>query len=478
MSETLNVRNPRTGALDYQITVQQDPALANVVKGLRRAQPEWASAGVAHRVDVMRQWQTALRSRQADIVAALATDTGRSVIAQGEFFGLIGMIDRWCALAPDLLEERSRQSVAMPDVRITDVLTPFSVVGAISPWNFPLLLSFIDVVPALLAGCSAVIKPSEVTPRFAAPVMNAINDVPALASVLQCVSGDGRTGAALVAHVDVIAFTGSVATGKKVAAAAAEHFIPAFLELGGKDPAILLDDSPVDRAATAILRASVAATGQACQSLERIYVNTTQHDAFIEVLSEKAAAVPLSYPDPDEGIIGPLIFDRQADIIASHIEDAVAKGAVIHTGGVVHEHGGGKWIEPTVLSNVNHDMAIMTEETFGPIMPVMRFDSEADALTLANDSRYGLSGAVFGGDDAAIQRVARQLNVGGVSINDAGMTTMIFEACKSAFGESGIGPSRMGPTGLTRFLRHKALYHNAGTVNPITAMAEQKSPRQ
>jgi succinate-semialdehyde dehydrogenase/glutarate-semialdehyde dehydrogenase len=223
------------------------------------------------------------------------------------------------------------------------------------------------------------------------PVEACIATVPELRDVLGFVRGDGRSGAALIEHVDVVAFTGSVATGQKVAAAAAAAFIPAFLELGGKDPAILLQGSDLERASTAILRASILATGQACQSLERIYVHESQYDAFVALLADKARAAPLSYPDINQGIVGPLIFDQQADIIRRHIEDAVAKGARIETGGVVRELGGGLWIEPTVLSRVDHSMAVMTEETFGPIMPVMKYVDEAEAITLANDTRYGLS---------------------------------------------------------------------------------------
>ena len=290
--------------------------------------------------------------------------------------------------------------------------------------------------------------------------------------MLRFVSGDGRTGAALIEHVDAVAFTGSVATGKKVAVAAATAFIPAFLELGGKDPAIILEGSDIERAATAILRASVAATGQACQSLERVYVHQSQYDAFADLLAAKAAATKLSYPDPHDGIIGPLIFERQGEIIQSHLDDAIERGAAVRTGGEVKKLDGGLWIEPTVLTNVDHDMRIMREETFGPVVPVMAFADEAEAVRLANDSDYGLSAAVFGPTEEDALRVAEKINAGGVSVNDAGLTAMIFEEQKSAFRCSGMGPSRMGPSGLLRFFRQKALYLNRGGVMPIEVMAE------
>ena len=473
MTEMLEVRNPRTGKYDYEIDVADAAAVASLARTLRGNQPAWRDQGLNQRIETLTRFRDALAANGDDIVTALSADTGRHLIARGELDGLMRTIDRWCHDAPALVEHAERASVAMPQVGIRSQFVPYPLIGAISPWNFPLLLSFIDVTPALLAGCAAIIKPSEVTPRFAAPVTEAINQVPELAGVLAFALGDGRTGATLIEQVDAVAFTGSVATGQKVAAAAANAFIPAFLELGGKDAAIVLDGSDVDRAATAILRASVAATGQACQSLERVYVAQNHYDEFVDCLARKARNTPLSYPDPRSGIVGPLIFAKQADIIASHLADATEKGATVHAGGEVQLLDGGYWIEPTVLANVDHDMRVMREETFGPIMPVMSFSSEAEAVRLANDSDYGLSGAVFGPTEADAVRVAEQLEAGGVSVNDAGMTTMIFEAQKSAFRMSGMGQSRMGPSGLTRFFRQKALYLNRGDVMPVEVLTER-----
>ena len=473
MTETLSVRNPRTGEHDHHIGVADAAALTPIADALRTRQPAWRAAGVAARIEVLKEFRDRLLADAEAVVAALSADTGRHALARGELAGLAGSIDRWCQLAPALLEETERPSQVLPHVGIRPQWVPYPLVGAISPWNFPLLLSFIDVTPALLAGCSAIIKPSEVTPRFAEPVAEIVAGIPELQDVLAFATGDGRTGAALIDLVDAVAFTGSVATGRKVAAAAARAFIPAFLELGGKDAAIVLDGADIDRASTAILRASVAATGQACQSLERVYVARSLAPGFLERLTEKAKNTPLSYPDPNSGIVGPLIFEKQAAIIAEHITDAVDKGATIECGGDIKNLDGGLWIEPTVLANVTHDMRIMREETFGPVMPVMVFDGEDDAVRLANDSDYGLSGAVFGATEADAIRVGERLAAGGISINDAGMTTMIFEAQKSAFGLSGMGQSRMGPSGLTRFFRQKALYVNRGDVVPIESLAER-----
>ena len=469
----LPVRNPRTGLIDYEIAVTPAERIAGIASELRQAQPRWQERGLAGRTAVLQKFSAALEAHRRPIVEALSADTGRRALARQELEGLRRSIDRWCSDAPSIVIEGERNSAAMPHIAIQQRHEPYPLVGAISPWNFPLLLSFIDVTPALLAGCAAILKPSEVTPRFADPVAKALESVPELAGVLAFVTGDGRTGAALIEHVDAVAFTGSVATGKKVAAAAAAAFIPAFLELGGKDPAIVLPGSDLDRASTAILRASVAATGQACQSLERIYVHRAQHDEFVDLLTAKAADTPLSYPDPASGVIGPLIFARQAEVIRSHLDDATALGAKIETGGEIKQLGGGLWIEPTVLTGATHDMRVMREETFGPIMPVMAFDDDDEAVRLANDSEFGLSAAVFGATEYEALRVAERIAAGGISVNDAGLTTMIFEEQKSAFNRSGMGPSRMGPSGLLRFYRQKALFVNRGDVLPITIMAER-----
>ena len=472
MARSIEVRNPRTGKDDFTIEAATAEDLAAKVLDLRTAQPEWQERGMEDRIRVMQAFSAALGRHRDAVVDSLSADTGRHRLATQELDGLLRGIDRWCQDAPALVRQTERPSKVLPHIAIQQRHEPFPLVGVISPWNFPLLLSFIDATPALIAGCAVVIKPSEITPRFAAPIRDAIADVPALRAVLGIVDGDGETGRALIEHVDAVAFTGSVATGRKVAAAAAENFIPAFLELGGKDPAIILAGSDLERAATAILRASVAATGQACQSLERIYVHRSQHDDFLRLLIAKASATPLSYPDAHQGIVGPLIFARQAEIIESHLEDATRKGARIHTGGTIETHGGGVWIAPTVLSNVTHEMRIMREETFGPLMPVMAFETDDEAIRLANDSDYGLSAAVFGPTEADALRVAERIEAGGVSVNDAGLTTMIFEEQKSAYRCSGMGPSRVGTSGLTRFFRNKALFLNRGDVVPIDVMAE------
>jgi succinate-semialdehyde dehydrogenase/glutarate-semialdehyde dehydrogenase len=383
----------------------------------------------------------------------VATDTGRLAESVLEVESFLAGLDRWCRLAPDLVTAPSPKTATIPFIELRPQLVPYSLVGVISPWNFPLLLSTIDLIPALLAGCAVVVKPSEIGPRFIRVMNDAIAAVPPLQSVLRFIEGAGETGAALIDHVDLICFTGSVTTGKAVALAAAKRMIPAFLELGGKDPAVVLASADIEQAATALLWGSVVNAGQSCLSIERIYVAREVCDRLVETLVQKAKQLKLAYPEPGDGQIGPIIATKQAELIAEHLQDAQQKGAIIHCGGTVESLGGGLWLQPTVLTQVNHTMRIMTEETFGPIMPVMPFEEVEEAIQLANDTVYGLSAAVFAASIEEAQTVGQQLQAGAISLNDAGLTALVHEGEKQAFKLSGLAGSRMGPASIQRFLR-------------------------
>ncbi len=467
----LQVRNPRTGIADHAITPADAEAVAREAARLRAGQGAWQQLGITGRVAAMLRLAEALEAGSAAIVAALSVDTGRLAIAGQELRGVVGSIRGWCAMAPHLLPEGWTEGRSDARMRHAPQWVPYRLVGVISPWNFPLTLSMIDTIPALLAGCSVLLKPSEVTPRFADPLMAAVAHVPEVAAVFGLVQGAGATGAALIDQVDAICFTGSVATGRKVAVQAAGRLIPAFLELGGKDPLIITASADLDRAVTAALRGSVLSTGQACQSIERIYVDNAVRAAFTDKLVAAAAATRLNAPEITTGEIGPIIFDRQAEILRAHISDAVAKGAKVLTGGTVEELGG-LWLRPTVLVDVDHGMDVMREETFGPIMPVMGFDTIEEAIALANDSPYGLSAAVIAGTLEEAEAIGRQIEAGAVSLNDAALTSLFHEAEKNSFKASGLGGSRMGAAGFQRFCRRKALIANTGAPTPLSAFAE------
>jgi acyl-CoA reductase-like NAD-dependent aldehyde dehydrogenase len=344
--------------------------------------------------------------------------------------------------------------------------------GAIAPWNFPVILSHIDAIPALMAGCAALVKPSEVTPRFVEPMQAALAEVPELAAVFAYVLGGPDTGQALVGSVDYVCFTGSTATGRKVAETAARALIPANLELGGKDPMIVLPGADPVGAARLALRASVAATGQACQSIERVYVPRGLAEPFLAELTARAAEVHPNWPDINAGGLGPFIFAAQAEKVAAQIDDALAKGARLLAGGKPEQLGGGWYMLPTVLVDVTADMAVMTEESFGPLIPVTIYDSVDDAVVQANDSVYGLSAAVVGPREAA-EAVAERLEAGAISINDGALTSMVWDAANCSQKASGLGPSRMGDEGFLRFFRAKALIIQTGQPLPLAAYLER-----
>lgn len=473
--KTLEVINPRTGEADYAMPVFDAAQTAAVADSLREAQAGWEAIGVTSRCQVLRRWRDAIKRNEKSIARALCMDTGRRLMAHVETSSVQQWTGHWARHARQLMQENAGASVMAPSVHYHHQLKPYPVVGIISPWNVPLILGLIDATPALAAGCAVMLKPSEVTPRFVEPLRAALDEVPELAAVLKIVTGAGETGQALIDHVDAVCFTGSVATGRKVAAQAAANFIPAFLELGGKDPAIVLPSADLDNAANAIVRSAVGMTGQACQSLERIYVHESVSEEFLDHLVEKAEAVGLNWPDLNQGQIGPFIFGPQAEIVQQHIDTAVAAGAKILCGGQVENHGGW-WCRPTVLTNVTHEMQIMREETFGPVMPVMTFKTSEEAVKLANDSTYGLSGAVFSDSREEGEQLARQMVGGAISVNDASLTAMVHDVEKNSFCQSGMGGSRMGDAGMMRFFRKQAILYQSVNAASINVMDEAQMP--
>ncbi len=439
---------------------------------LRVAWPNWAAVSVRDRTDVLLNWREALCAHRQPIINALIADTGRTRISESEFDGVLRRIDYWAEHAPKLLEATSSgQSATAPSVRYQHQLHPLGVVGIISPWNVPLLLSVIDALPALFAGCAVILKPSEVTPRFAEPLRASVQAVDELACVFEIAQGDGAVGEAMVDVADAVCFTGSTGTGRKVAMRAAARLIPTFLELGGKDPLIVLEDANMGRAVTAALRGSVLNTGQACQSIERVYVHETLFEPFIEALVADAKRVETSADSENGAHLGPFIDSRQAETVTAHLDDACARGAVQHCGAVTRTQDGA-WCSPVVLTGVNHEMRIMREETFGPVIPVMSFAADVDAVQLANDSNYGLSAAVIGDETHALS-IASQIHAGAVSINDTGLTTMVSDVEKDSFNESGLGASRMGDRGLLRFVRKQSLLVQTGEALPIDVFREE-----
>ena len=472
-ASTLPVRNPRTGEWDHDIPVTSPEDIASITTALRAAQAQWIAMGAAGRAACLNRFADAVMAEVGPLGQALSVDTGRSTFAQFEAIKSVELIRMWAERAGPILDELAGagQSGQVPAVHYQHRLIPYQVVAVISPWNVPLLLAMIDSLAALSAGCSVLLKPSEVTPRFIEPLQRALDAVPELAAVLRIVTGGPETGKAMIEQVDAVCFTGSVKTGRQVSQQAAACFIPAFLELGGKDPAIVLPDADIPLAARAIIRSAIGMTGQACQSLERIYCHESIAEPFTEELLAQLKVLSLTCTEDGAGDIAPLIFEQQVETIQAQVDDALAKGATCLLGGEPVQ-AGGIWYPPTLLTNVNHDMLIMQEETFGPVIPVVVYGDVEEAVSLANDSTFGLSAAVFSADADSAKAVAERLQVGAISINDASLTGIVNDVEKNSFRFSGMGGSRMGPAGLTRFLRKRALLIQTGEPAPVQLFSD------
>jgi acyl-CoA reductase-like NAD-dependent aldehyde dehydrogenase len=302
-----------------------------------------------------------------------------------------------------------------------------------------------------MAGNSVVLKPSEITPLTNLMMGEAFRDCGGPADVFSVVTGRGETGAALVDNVDMVHFTGSTATGRKVAVQAAERLIPVSLELGGKDPMIVLRDADLDRAANMAVEWAFRNSGQICISVERVYVEEPVHDQFVSKVVTKTRALRHGAPalEPGHVDVGAMTHPPQVDIVRNHVQDAVDKGAEVLVGGKVPE-GAGQFFEPTVLTGVDHTMKIMTEETFGPTLPIMKVRDADEAVELANDSRYGLNSSVFSKDIAKGVAVASRLEAGNACVNDALMNYLAMEAPFGGHGESGLG-ARHGAAGIRKY---------------------------
>ncbi len=331
------------------------------------------------------------------------------------------------------------------------------MIGIISPWNYPFSIPATETLAALVTGNTVVLKASELTPLSALELASLLRDAGVPDDVFQVVVGDGPTGAALVeSGIDKLVFTGSVPTGRRIAQAAAARLLPVVLELGGKDPMIVLDDADVDVASSGAVWGAFVNAGQACLSVERCYVHRSVYDRFISACAEKTMQLRVGNGMDPEIDIGPLIHERQLQTVAQHVEDAESRGARVMAGGERLTSLGSNFYSPTVLADVNHEMRIMREETFGPVLPIMAFGSDAEAVRLANDSEYGLAASVWTRDRARGESVARQINGGTVMVNDALSCFGISEAPHGGVKASGIGRTH-GRYGLEEMVRVKYL---------------------
>jgi len=412
------------------------------VERARKAQPVWAAMTFDERSRVVYRFIDRFLERQDEVLAIIAKETGKAPTeaVNMELMAPLMSAAYYAKRAERFLKPRRRRISGLlrlqKQLRVAYV--PLGVVGIITPWNGPVALGVNATVQALLAGNAVLIKPSEVTPFSTQLFAEFFEEAGLPQDVLQVLVGDGETGAALVeAGVDKISFTGSVATGRRVAEACGRQLIPCTLELGGKDAMIVCDDADLDRAAAGALIGSCMNTGQYCCGTERIYVVADLYDSFVSKVVERAKE--LRQGDEGEYDVGAIFWDRQLEIIEGHVEDARQRGARVLVGGRRNPALKGLYYEPTVIVDVDHEMEIMRDETFGPIVAIHRVADEAEAVRLANESTYGLNGNVWTRDKEKGFEIAQQMETGAVCVNDMAVTYGVPEAPFGGRKSSGVG---------------------------------------
>jgi acyl-CoA reductase-like NAD-dependent aldehyde dehydrogenase len=456
----LPVENPATGDVIATVPIASPAEVRAIVARARAAQPAWDALGFDGRGKVLRRAQKWVVDNADRIVETIVSETGKThddaVI--NEIGPIAAELGFWVKHAPRYLADEKVRS-SSPFVlgrKLVSRYRPLGVIGVIGPWNYPLTNSFGDCIPALAAGNAVVLKPSEVTPLTSLLMADALRECGLPEHVFAVATGGGETGSALVDEVDMIMFTGSTATGKKVMERAARTLTPVSLELGGKDPMIVLADADVERASSAAAYYSMQNSGQTCISVERVYVEAPIYDEFVDKLTRKVSALRQGASSgPGTVDVGAITFKPQLDIISRHVDEARAAGARVLTGGTSRQDGG-RFYEPTVLVDVDHTMSCMTEETFGPTVPVMKVADADEAVRLANDSQYGLAASVWTKDAARGEEIARRVEAGAVCVNDAQLNWFAFELPMGGWKSSGLG-SRHGATGIRKYCRQQSL---------------------
>ncbi len=465
------VENPATGETVATVPDLSAEQVAEMAARGRAAQPEWEAYGFEGRARVLLRAQKWVMDNADRVVETICSETGKTFedanLAEigyaGNAFGF------WAKNAGEYLaDERIKSAqILVKGKKLILRYRPLGLIGVIGPWNYPLTNSFGDCIPALAAGNAVILKPSEITPLTSMLMAEGLLECGLPENVLQIATGRGGTGAALIEQVDMIMFTGSTKTGTKVAETAARRLIPASLELGGKDPMIVLSDADVERAANFATYYSMQNAGQTCISIERVYVEEPVYDEFVAKVSEKVRELRVGKPEgPGSVEVGAITFAPQMETIKDHVADAIQKGARVLTG---RQRGrrAGRFYEPTVLVDVDHTMKCMTEETFGPTLPIMKVSDADEAVRLANDSVYGLGASVFSKDTEKGEAIARRLQSGAANVNDAMINYTVLELPMGGAKSSGLG-SRHGAGGIRKYCSQQAI-----VVTPKLAMKKE-----
>jgi acyl-CoA reductase-like NAD-dependent aldehyde dehydrogenase len=451
-SGTGTVLNPATGAVAGEVQWTDPAEVATITAGLRVAQREWEQRGAKGRAKALARFAVWLGEHRGEIEELLVKETGKSAVDAAQEVPLLIMILSYYIKTMEKALAPERRPAALPLLAIKKVTVyyrPRPVVGIIAPWNYPVANALMDAIGALAAGCSVLLKPSERTPLTAEVLRRGWLESGA-PDVLALAQGAREVAGAVIDNVDFVQFTGSSATGRKVMERAAGRLTPVSLELGGKDPMIVLEDADVELAAHAAVWGAMFNAGQTCVSVERVYVLEPVYDQFVEAVVRDVRALQVGAGDGNA--FGALIDEQQLAVTERHVREALAAGARALTGGQRPE-GPGSFYPPTVLVDVDHSMACMTEETFGPTLPIMKVATVDEAIRLANDSEYGLSASVFSRDVDRAKDIALQLDCGAVNINDVIANLMCTTAPMGGWKASGIGARFGGADGLRKYCR-------------------------
>ncbi|HEX6189311.1 MAG TPA: aldehyde dehydrogenase family protein [Pyrinomonadaceae bacterium] len=483
-------RDPATGEEIGRVPLTLPEEVARAVGRARAAQKAWAAQSFGDRGRIMMHARKIILKELEEIALLIARETGKPA-SEAVAMELTPSLDlmQYFARKTGTLLERERIQIGLYGLmgRMSYVVyKPVGVIGIISPWNFPWATPMAEVVMALMAGNAVVLKPSELTPLTALKIKHVLTRAGLPNDLLQVVTGDGSTGAALIgAGVDKIMFTGSVATGRRVAEAAANYLIPVVMELGGKDPMIVLEDANIENAARGAIWGAFANCGQSCSSVERCYVHESIAEKFTQAvvaetkrlkLGTRTSGAPAgetpAYPDagtrtsgapagetPAYPDLGPMISEQQLRVVERHVYEATARGAVALTGGERVPDVPGPFFPPTVLTNVNHEMEIMREETFGPVLPIMTFKTDDEAVRLANDSDFGLTASVWTNDLARGRALAERIDAGTVTVNEVLYTHAIAQTPWGGVKHSGFGRTH-GRAGLLELVNAQHIHVN------------------
>ncbi|HZR33359.1 MAG TPA: aldehyde dehydrogenase family protein [Terriglobales bacterium] len=451
--------NPATGEVLREFACWGEAEVVSAAARARAAQPAWDALGVRRRADILRRFQRLLHDRKSDVARLITREAGKPYV-EALLTEVLVALDaaRFCAdNAYSVMRDQAvpHANLVMKAKRGRILREPWGVVGIISPWNYPFSIPATESLAALVCGNAVVLKPSELTSLAALELQSLLHAAGVPGDVFQVVVGDGATGAALLgSDIDKLIFTGSVASGKRVAEAAAARLLPVVLELGGKDPMLVLDDADMQVASSAAVWGAFVNAGQACLSVERCYVHRSLYERFLNACVEKTKQLWVGNGLDPETDVGPMIHQRQLQIVEAHVEDARSRGARVLAGGMRLPQTGPNFYAPTVIADVNHQMAVMREETFGPVLPVMPFHSDEEAVSLANDSEFGLAASIWTRDRARGERLAKRIHTGTVMVNDVLSCFGISESPHGGMKASGLGHTH-GRLGMEEMVRTK-----------------------